>query len=150
MSRFTIIRDTREQKGWNFTETDYCEGQINKVLNTGDYTLVDMEQIICVERKGSVGELATNIVQSRFDREIVRMREYKHAYIVCEFEMRDVMMYPYNQPEKVRKYIKTTPQFLLKRINEIGLEVNIIFAGKYGKEYTTSLFKRIWEKYSSQ
>ena len=58
---FTVIKDTREQDGWTFERFDTryhtCTGMVLQKLETGDYSLKGMENIFCVERKGSVAEL---------------------------------------------------------------------------------------------
>lgn len=147
MSRFRVVKDTREQKGWTFEETDYCEGQDLSKLDTGDYTIRGLEDILCIERKANIGELAANLVSARFDKELERMMNYKYRYLICEIDFKEIMHFPNNMPPTIRYKIKTSNTFLLKRINEIGLDINVVFVGKYGKEYTLSLFKRLWERY---
>ena len=41
MSKFTIIRDTREKKGhgWWFDESSHCTGTEVKKLDVGDYSI---------------------------------------------------------------------------------------------------------------
>ena len=60
MDRFTVIRDTREKKdhGWWFEEDAYCAGTEVVKVNIGDYTIKDKENLLCIERKESVAELA--------------------------------------------------------------------------------------------
>ena len=75
---FTVIRDTREQEGYYFSEYDTCAGMIDQKLDTGDYSIVGMEEKICIERKGSVEELAINLGQKKhaFLNEIERMTDF--------------------------------------------------------------------------
>ena len=81
---FTVIKDTREQDGWTFERFDTryhtCTGMVLQKLETGDYSLKGMENIFCVERKGSVAELAQNLGKDkyRFFAEIERMKSIKH------------------------------------------------------------------------
>ena len=81
--KYTVIRDTREQEGYYFSEYDLCLGMIDQKLDTGDYSIVGLEDKICVERKGCVEELAINLGQKKhtFLREIERM---KKVLDVCE------------------------------------------------------------------
>ena len=90
---FTIIRDTREKEGYTFepVETRYhtCKGMVTQKLDTGDYTLEGLEDKLCIERKSSVAEFAGNVGQDRhrFMREIERMKEFPHRYIVLELSL---------------------------------------------------------------
>ena len=56
-----IIVDTREQQPWSF---DFNEIAVAK-LDTGDYSVAGLEEILCIERKKSVSEIANNIVDKR-------------------------------------------------------------------------------------
>lgn len=124
-----ILIDTREQHPFQFE----AYGITTKVckLDTGDYTFLGMEDKICIERKRSVSELAHNIGKDwkRFSRELERMQAFEKKYIVCEFPAQDIEDYPNVSciPSKVRKYIKITPQFIIKKIEQIEDEYNIIF-----------------------
>ena len=68
MTRFTVIRDTREKEGhgWWFDENAYCIGTEKTKLDIGDYSIKDKEHILCIERKESVSELAGNCGEKRF------------------------------------------------------------------------------------
>src|SRR5688572_9057132 len=61
---YTVIRDTREQKGWIFEANAYCEGTVIETMKTGDYTLRGLEDRFVVERKRNVAEFAQNILQA--------------------------------------------------------------------------------------
>ena len=67
---FTVIKDTREQDGWTFERFDTryhtCTGMVLQKLETGDYSLKGMENIFCIERKGSVAELAQNLGKDKY------------------------------------------------------------------------------------
>lgn len=151
----TVIQDTREQTPWIF---DYEKGIAQKIstLKTGDYTLEGFEQKLCIERKGSIEEFANNLGRefSRFKKELIRMDEFEHPFIVCEFPLRDLIEYPFHhQNRKLQETAKISGRYLLKQINEIQLDhkVKIIFCGNkfYAIKLVTSLMKRIHEKYRS-
>ena len=57
---YTVIRDTREREGYHFSKFDKCLGMVVRKLDTGDYSLVGLEDKICIERKGCVEEIAIN------------------------------------------------------------------------------------------
>ena len=96
MDGYTVIKDTREQDGWFFTPYDRCEGMEVDTLHTGDYTLKGFEDIVCVERKASVSEIATNLGKKKkaFYNEMERMRDFNFRYLLLEFSALDVIDYP--------------------------------------------------------
>ena len=136
-----ILKDTREQKGWTFDEV---EGNVAVgKLDTGDYTVEGFEGVLCVERKGTFAELAGNLVEDRFWRELERMSKFKHPYVICEFELKDIVNYPYNMGP-LKDKIKIKGSFLLKKIVEAELMgIRFVFAGKYGKQFFLSIVKRL-------
>ena len=87
MSKFLVVKDTREKDGWYFKESDYCQGMIDQKLDTGDYSVQGLEDVLCIERKGSVSEIANNIVDKRFDRELDRMKEFKYKFLILELQI---------------------------------------------------------------
>ena len=146
---YLVYRDTREKDGWEFTQSGYCAGTEEQTIKTGDYTLHGYEQHICIERKGNVSELATNITQARFERELERMIDFPWRYILLEFDMKEVIEFPKGSkiPAYKRKYMKIKGPFFLKRILELQkkYEVPFIFCGDYAKEVCSSIFKRFME-----
>lgn len=143
-----ILRDTREQNPWPFENVAVAS------LKTGDYTLQGHEDKICVERKGCVEELAGNLGRDfdRFKRELERMREFPHRFIVCEFPFLDVATYPQScSSKKAREAARMSGKFLVKRLAELQLEynVNIMFFDSRDEAmmYVESLMRRTSEKY---
>ena len=74
---FTIIIDTREQQPWTFNNHTVA----NRKLDTGDYSIEGLENILCIERKKSASEFANNIVESRFKDVLMRMNQLKYSFI---------------------------------------------------------------------
>ena len=103
-SDFNIIIDTREQQAWEFPR----HSTANKKLDTGDYSLGGLEDILCIERKKSVSEIASNITEKRFEDVLERMTKYKYTYMIFEFSLTDVLMYPQGSeiPRHKWKYIR--------------------------------------------
>lgn len=149
MNKFTVARDSREQKGngWWFEESDRCAGTIVKTLQTGDYTIEGYESLLCIERKASTGEFAKNITEARFDRELERMESFRYPFVILEFSLRDIINFPKNSgiPQHKWSEIKIKPQFMLKRLVEyqVKYKSKIIFADYYGAQMAESIFKRI-------
>ena len=157
---FTIIRDTREKEGYTFepVETRYhtCKGMVMQKLDTGDYTLEGLEDKLCIERKSSVAELAGNVGQDRhrFMREIERMKEFPHRYIVLEFSLSDLMLFPEgsNISESDWGKVKVTNTFMLRTLMEFQIfdNIHVLFCDskKHAKWAVLSILKRVNDIYS--
>ena len=149
---YTVLRDTKEKEGhgWYFMPNSSCKEMVDLSLPTGDYTLVGYETKLTIERKANTAELAKNIYEARFTRELERMREFQHPFLILEFTANDVLHFPLNSgiPKYLWGKIKTTSYSLLKSIIEMELHyptIKIIFAGSHGKDIASSIFKRMVE-----
>ena len=113
---FTVIRDTREHEnyGWDFTSDGLIT--INKKLNTGDYSIEGMERILCIERKRSSGEIATNIGKKGkpWKAELDRMLKIKYPFILCEFSLDTLMKFPEGStiPRSKWQYLRMNAKFM--------------------------------------
>jgi len=153
---YTVVRDSREQRGYFFKKFNTCNGTVQKKLDTGDYSILGLEDKVCIERKASVSEIAMNLGKEKyaFYNEIERMREYEHKYIICEFSMQDVLKFPEgaNIPRELRDKVKITGKYILRCLMEFSVfnNVHVIFAGSETGAFhlTSSLLKRINEKYT--
>ena len=148
LSNFTIIRDTREKQGWFFTgEQVEFQG-----LTTGDYSLKGFEDQICIERKKSVGELAGNVTQARFEREMQRMAEIPCAFIFLEFSMHDLDIYPQGTklPNRIKRKIRIRGKFIKSVLRRYLLDYNIqtILCGDalQAEAMALTLFKDFYDK----
>jgi hypothetical protein len=143
---FTVIIDTREQQPWAFEHYTVA----NKKLDTGDYSIEGLQHILCVERKKSVSEFANNIVESRFKDVVMRMSQLKYSFLLLEFSLSDILVYPIGStvPKRMWDKIKISPAFLLKSILELQLNHNIIvyFCGNNGdaEKMAEYIFKKIY------
>ena len=156
---FLVIRDTREKQGlwFNSQPNGRCVGMEDAAMKTGDYTLKGMEDIICIERKASPAELAINVGKhkKRFDKEMERMKEIKHSFIICEFGFWDLFKFPENAnsiPEEAKRDIRVTGRYVLRCLDEYRLKYNVhtIYCGdKLGAyKQVMALFKRVSDEYS--
>ena len=156
MGKFTVIQDTKEQKGWTFEENAYCEGMVRENLPTGDYTIKDFEKIFVIERKADTGEFARNITEGRFERELVRMEDFQLPFMVLEFTMNDILCFPHGSgiPKQVWPKLRITGRFMLKRLLDFETiyKTKIILAGRHGKDVAFSLFLRVleWQRINQQ
>ncbi len=163
--KYTVIQDTREQKGWYFSEYDKCNGMEQGSLKTGDYTLKGFEDMVCIERKFSVEEIATNLGKKKkaFDAEMKRMQEFPFRYIICEFSMSDLIDYPNSifsdymkqtRPDYVKQQInkrRITGKYLLRALMEYqtwyGIHVLFCDDKKNAFLVANSIFKRLNEMF---
>lgn len=173
-SKYTVIKDTREQDGWFFSPYDKCDGMEVGTLHTGDYTLKGFEDIVCVERKASVTEIAMNLGRKKkaFYDEMERMKDYHFRFLVLEFSASDVVEYPMSlldardkenyelykegkisKPKGKRFDIvdqtKLTGRYLMKSLMEIVIQhdVNLMFCDNKQNAFLVcnSIFKRLSE-----
>lgn len=159
---FTIIKDTREQEGYTFESSSSryhtCYGMVDQKLDTGDYSILGMEDKLCIERKASAVELANNVGhdQTRFLKEIERMKSFPYKFLILEFSLSDLMDYPNgtNIPEEDWSKLKVTNKFMLKMIMEFQLyhDIHVIFCDskKNAKWAVLSIIKRVNEILSAE
>lgn len=144
-----IIVDTREQTPWEFDieDTYYIFSYERGTLKTADYSIKGMEDIVAIERKRSSAEIATNINEPRFRKEFERLAQYKYKFVICEFELRDILNYPIGSgiPQKIWSKIKVSGNYILKCITDLELEYGVAFkfAGDFGVEQCVSILKKV-------
>lgn len=127
---FTIIQDSREQHPLDlsfFTSSSIIE----RKLNTGDYTIEGLEDILFIDRKATTSELALNFGSdwNRFKAELERTRSFKYKYILCEFPEEYLSEFPNHSgiPKYRWKYLKIKSGFLIKKVGEIADQYEIVF-----------------------
>lgn len=151
-NNFTIIIDTREQKPWTFEENTTAHHK----LDTGDYSIEGLQEIVAIERKRNVAEVANNITESRFEDVIDRLKKIKYPFVLLEFNLDDVMRYPIGStiPKKLWSKIRITPNFIIKHLLDLELEHNIkiIFCGNSSnaEKIALNIMKRIYKKHIVQ
>lgn len=139
-----ILIDSREQMPYVFRDTETSVA----TLKTGDYTIKGYEDIVRVERKATVAELAKNVTEKRFWAEMVRLQSFEHKFILCEFSFNAVLQYPVGSsiPKKRWRYIKIRPPFIVSKIAELEVvyKIPVIFAGsrENSKFLLAAIFKR--------
>lgn len=86
----TLIVDSREKLPFDFEGDDDFAGIEYRKLDSGDYSLVGMQDIITIERKKSVDELYNNLAKKkdveRFVRELKRMPPYRFMIVEASWE----------------------------------------------------------------
>lgn len=178
-SKYRVIKDTREKDGWFFSKYDKCEGMDVSTLHTGDYTIKGYEDVICIERKASVSEIAMNLgkKKSAFYREMERIKDYDFKYMLLEFSASDVINYPQSLlsdsdkdiyrraksgeialPDFKRFHVvdqtKISGKYLLKCLLEISIkyEINVMFCDNKDNAFIVcnSIFKRLNELFNGK
>lgn len=145
--------DTREQRALDFTGV--CPFVV-KGLKTGDYSLLNHEHEIAIERK-SLSDLHSTVISDRprFIRELERMRAYSFAAIIIEGTLRDVLDYlpppkaaAHFTPAQLAAHPKTIVNSLVSWSIEYG--VRVFFADtdrNVCRALVLSLAKRVWRKH---
>jgi len=110
--------DTREQYPWDFT---FYGGQTKRIkVDTGDYTIDGLENMISIERKRNTGEIALNLGKKwkQFQAELDRMIEIKYKYIVCEFNSTAIINFPFDSgiPKRDWPYLRMNGPFIQKKL----------------------------------
>jgi len=143
-----IIIDTREKIPWKFESTS-ASTEVCK-LDTGDYSLEGFEKQFIIERKKSVSELAGNITQKRFVRELQRMSEYECPFMILEFDFRHIDDFPNELPYPVRKKIKISGNFIISKLSEYMVKYNVKIlpcsCTVYAEHVAYSIMKKFYEK----
>lgn len=125
-----ILQDTREKMPWDFTPYEFCTAQTVQKLSAGDY-VIDGSNIIVIDRKHRVSELATNLVKyrDRFERELERMQEYTYRYILCEFTYRQLLLFPKGagMSKYMEKKVRAKGKYLAYCTHRLSEQYNVEF-----------------------
>lgn len=147
---FTIIIDTREQQPWEFNDFAVA----NRKLDTGDYSIEGLEDILCIERKKNISEIANNITESRFKDVIDRMSKFKYSFLLIECDYSQLMNYPIGSevPKKMWNKIKISPAFILKVLTELSVihNIHVMFCGcpSWAEKTALSIMKRVYNEHA--
>jgi len=150
INQFTVLIDSREKHPLEF-DSDYILNTKIIKLSTGDYTIENLEDILCIERKNSINEFYSSCSEARFERELERMKTYKYRFLVLECSLAEVFDVPYSlglRPKQT-EMCKLKPKYLLMRISEIQVNhgVHVVFAETREGVTTviTNIMKRVHE-----
>lgn len=148
--KFLVLSDSREQKGWHFNKSKFCDGTETVTLPTGDYTIQGMEKHFTIERKGSSSEFYGNLFEDRWERELERLEEFKFPFVILEFSLSDIVNFPRGSsiPKyKWGKFRNKGPYFLRRFMQyQMKYKTKFILAGSKGHDAALCLFKRAFEQ----
>jgi hypothetical protein len=156
---YWVLKDTREKDGYEFSPFSYCKGMKLHKLDTGDYTILGLEDKLVIERKASVSELAANISRDRerFDSELDRMTSFPYRFLILEFTLDEMHKYPNSAagiPLELRNTAKVSGKFLCKRMTELHLDlgIHVVYAGSKlgGFLYTQRIMKTLNEMHKDR
>ena len=148
---FTVIVDTREQQPYTFLglKADHKRQwstlfvpTIRKCLPVGDYSVVDYESRVVVERKsksdlwGSVGR------RSNFERRLERMSEqFDYAAVVIEAELSEILNDPPNFSTITPKNLNRT---ILAWRQRYAVDWWFVPGRAFGEAYTFRILERFF------
>lgn len=153
MAALHILRDTREQIGWNFSLLDVTIENIK--LPCGDYACGS--QKVIVERKRNTSELYLNLFSSkkereRFRREIEKLKEFEYPRIVCEFPESRLYEFPKNSGINRPNWhkLKVPRSVLIREIKNLSNEIPVVMClnTEDAEWYTYLLFRNAMGDYS--
>lgn len=146
-----ILIDTREQQPWEF---NYHSSSRQK-LDTGDYSIQGLEQILTIERKKSVSEIANNISEKRWQDVLNRMSIFPYKFILMEFNLQDVINYPIGTdiPKKLWDKLKISNKYILKCLTDIQIKhnIHILYCGDSdnAQKIAINIMRTIYKLYES-
>lgn len=145
-NKFTIIRDTREQKGkgWAFRASANCNGMEEKKLDVGDYAIKGLEDLIMIERK-TIGDLWGTLGgpdnYKRFLREIDRAKNHQLKFLIIEGSLKDI--------DGGYRWSKVTSNNIHAKLISLQVKhnVHVIFAGRLdrARTYTRRLMSKLYK-----
>lgn len=151
MSKFLVIKDSREQQGYDFPADNYCKGTKVEKLNVGDYAIEGLSHLIFLDRKKSTSEIALNIIEERFEKLLIKGSKYKYKFLLFEFDFEDVLTYPINSgiPLWQQKKVGIKPAFIISALARFQIEygISILYAGNAmrAEKLCYSLLKQIYK-----
>lgn len=152
LPNYKVIRDSKEKvgHGWFFEASvanhrpPKCDGTIIQPLKTGDYTLINYEDILSIERKKDFSELWGNYSADRryqFEEEMIRMSDLKYAYVLIESNFNSDIM-KLSPPQ----FSKGVPgKALVKWLVNLAIKynINIIPVGSCGHKMAQFIFEEV-------
>tara|TARA_R100001377_G_scaffold13612_1_gene6895 strand:- start:3225 stop:3710 length:486 start_codon:yes stop_codon:yes gene_type:complete len=152
MTKYVVLKDTREKNGWDFALSKKCLAVARWGLKTGDYTIRGLEKELVLERKASTGELAMNLGKKRkaFEAEMKRMSKFRWKYVICEFSIDDLMNFPTNSgiPKKQIKYVRMNGKFMWRKLCEYQEQYNVQVVFCESKEHAEERAMMIFDEVS--
>jgi len=141
-SQVTIVIDQQEKTPWDMSPFK----TLSKHLVTGDYTILGLEHLICIERKSLADYLGSmGNDRDRFERELKRMLGYETRALIIEATWSDL--------EAGEWRSKVTPASALgSALGWIAMGIPVVLAGnaqnaaRYAKKLMFIAARRRWRE----
>jgi len=135
--KLEIVQDSREKKSLFKSATI-------KALRTGDYSLLNLENEISIERKSLI-DLVNSLVQNRkrFKKELERNRELKYFAIIIEGHYTDLIHDRY----KGSSYTKVKGETISKILCTLHIKYGVNFFFTCDRNGSKKLIKHLFESY---
>lgn len=151
-TKFTIIRDTRENKGWNFRASANCSGVVERKLDVGDYAIEGLEDKVHIERKAFAdlwNTLSNQKQYKRFIKEWERAKPGALKYLIIEASIADIDKgFTWYQKGGNKRRSKTPSNNIHAKLISLQVKYNVhvIFAGRHDKarSYARFLMSKLW------
>jgi len=135
-SSFVIVIDTRENLPYKFPVAS-----VTKKLQSGDYSIVGLENQVAVERKTRQdGYQSLGQGRKRFENEFRRLSEFKFSAVVIESSIIDFLEQP--------AYTKMDPHAAINSLISwmVKYKVCVIWAGDrlHGSAMTFRILEKFW------
>ena len=146
MQDFIIAIDTREQRPYDFKNIKPESPKVvTQTLKTGDYSLVGLENKVCVERKSLVdifGSIGAG--RARFEREMIRMSEIQYAVLVIESSLSSIFV---NPPRHTKMNPKSVFRTLIAWSQRYNIHVWPMWNRDAAEKVTYLILKRFYDDY---
>ena len=146
MQNFIIAIDTREQRPFTFQSIKpTAPDTVTQTLKTGDYSVVGLEDNVCVERK-SLADLFSSVGtgRERFEREMVRMSEMQYAALVIESSLAGIFT---NPPARSKMSPKSVFRTLIAWSQRYNVHVWPMWNREAAERVTYLILKRFFDDY---
>ena len=142
-SKFIIAVDTREQRPYTFENIKLPPEVIVQTLQTGDYSIAGLDNLVCVERK-SLADLFSSVGtgRARFEREMVRMSKMDYAALVIESSMAGIFT---NPPSRSKMNPRAVFRTLLSWSIKYNIHVWPAWNREAGEKITYILLKNFYD-----
>lgn len=151
--KIAVVVDTREKNPW-FVVGDRYFDVVPRALKTGDYTIIGMENVFVIERKGALNELLINFTsgRKRFYAEMNRMKEYPLRFLIIESTWNELLN-PFSYKCRARKDRNESDMVAKKRAVaivsnslmdlQINFGIHVIMGGVNTKRIVKKLIGRV-------
>jgi len=143
MKPFIIAVDTREQRPYTFGNIQPRTAIVVQTLQTGDYSIAGLDNLVCVERK-SLADLFSSVGtgRKRFEREMVRMSKMDYAALIIESSLSGIFV---NPPSRSKMNPKAVFRTLLSWSIKYGIHVWPAWSREAGEKITYILLKNFYD-----